>query len=77
MKSIKRIEAENPTARVICTHIFVTMVKSNPNRYNKTTGYGAFHNGEDIVPISIWREDMPIDDPAYEAYPYVLWFDKR
>ena len=32
MKSIKRIEAENPTARVICTHIFITMVKSNPNR---------------------------------------------
>lgn len=77
MKSIKRIEAENPAARVICTHIFVIMVKSNPYRYNKTTGYGVFHNGEDIVPISVWREDIPINDLAYERYPYVLWFDKE
>ena len=76
MKSIKRIETENPNARVICTHTFITMLKSNPYKYNQTTGYGIFHNGEDKVPISVWREDISIDDPAYEKYPYVLWFDK-
>ena len=37
MKSIKRIETENPDARVICAHTFVTMLKSNPHRYNKST----------------------------------------
>ena len=46
MKSIKRIEAENPAARVICTHIFVTMVKNNPNRYNMPL------NALGVVPIS-------------------------
>lgn len=76
MKSIKRIETENPNARVICTHTFITMLKSNPYKYNETTGYGIFHNGEDKVPISVWREDISIDDLAYEKYPYVLWFDK-
>lgn len=75
MKSIKRIELENPTARVICTHTFITMLKSNPRKYNKINGYGVFYDGENIVPISVWREDISIDDPAYEAYPYVLWFD--
>lgn len=77
MKSIKRIKEENPGCRVISTHLFVTMVKSNPRRYNKITGYGVFHNGEVSVPISVWREDISMDDPAYERYPYVLWFDKR
>lgn len=77
MKSIKRIESENPDARVICTHTFVTMLKSNPHKYNKTNGYGVFYDGENIVPVSVWREDISIDDPAYEKYPYVLWFDKR
>ena len=76
MKSIKRIETENPNAKVICTHTFITMLKSNPYKYNQTTGYGIFHNGEDKVPISVWREDISIDDLAYEKYPYVLWFDK-
>ena len=75
MKSIGRIEAENPGCRVISTHFFVTVAKTNPHRYNKETGYGVFHNGEQVVPISVWREDISIDDPAYEMYPYVLWFD--
>ena len=77
MKSIECIKKENPGCRVINTHIFVTMLKSNPHKYNKASGYGVFHNGERLVPISVWREDISIDDPAYERYPYVLWFDKE
>lgn len=48
------------------------MLKSNPQKYNESAGYGVFHNGERLVPISVWR-----DDPTYERYPYVLWFDKE
>jgi len=77
MKSIELIKAENPSCRVISTHLFVTMVKANPRKYNKKTGYGVFHNGERLVPISVWREDISMDESAYETYPYVLWFDKE
>ena len=77
MKSIELIKAENPSCRVISTHLFVTMAKANPRKYNKKTGYGVFHNGERLVPISVWREDISMDESAYETYPYVLWFDKE
>ena len=74
MKPIERIKEENPGCRVISTHLFITMVKSNPRRYNSNTGDGIFHNGEHAVPISVWREDIEMSDPFYEIYPYVLWF---
>lgn len=72
IKSIEKVQEENPYSDVYVLYDFIDMMISDT--VSSYDGYGYFHDGVNRTNISVFSEDVP--ESAYYIYPYVCWCNK-